>query len=100
MFNEFNNLKSITGLEYLNTTNVKSMGQMFCSCRALTSLDITHLKTNTVTDMYCMFRNCGVSSLDLSNFNTENVTDMTRMFEMCNQLTWIDLSSFNTAKVE
>lgn len=100
MFNEFNNLKSITGLEYLNTTNVKSMGQMFCSCRALTSLDITHLKTNTVTDMYCMFYNCGVSSLDLSNFNTENVTDMTRLFEMCNQLTWIDLSSFNTAKVE
>lgn len=47
-----------------------------------------------------MFYNCGVSSLDLSNFNTENVTDMTRMFKMCNQLTWIDLSSFNTAKVE
>jgi len=100
MFNEFDNLKSITGLEYLNTTNVKSMRQMFCSCKALTSLDITHLKTNTVTDMFGMFYTCGVSSLDLSNFNTENVTDMAQMFMYCNQLTWIDLSSFNTAKVE
>lgn len=100
MFNEFDNLKSITGLEYLNTTNVKSMRQMFCMCKALTSLDITHLKTNTVTDMSYMFYTCGVSSLDLSNFNTENVTDMAYMFVNCNQLTWIDLSSFNTAKVE
>lgn len=75
MFYEFDNLKSITGLEYLNTTNVKSMRQMFCNCKALTSLDITHLKTNTVTDMAYMFK-------------------------FCNQLTWIDLSSFNTAKVE
>ena len=71
MFYEFDNLKSITGLEYLNTTNVKSMRQMFCYCKALTSLDITHLKTNTVTDMFSMFNTCGVSSLDLSNFNTE-----------------------------
>lgn len=100
MFNDFDNLKSITGLEYLNTTNVKSMRQMFCMCKALTSLDITHLKTNTVTDMSYMFYTCGVSSLDLSNFNTENVTDMAYMFVNCNQLTWIDLSSFNTAKVE
>lgn len=100
MFNEFDNLKSITGLEYLNTTNVKSMHQMFRYCKALTSLDITHLKTNTVTDMSVMFYACGVSSLDLSNFNTENVTDMAQMFMYCNQLTWIDLSSFNTAKVE
>lgn len=100
MFYEFDNLKSITGLEYLNTTNVKSMRQMFCYCKALTSLDITHLKTNTVTDMFSMFNTCGVSSLDLSNFNTENVTDMAYMFKYCNQLTWIDLSSFNTAKVE
>lgn len=100
MFNEFDNLKSITGLEYLNTTNVESMRQMFCMCKALTSLDITHLKTNTVKDMSVMFYACGVSSLDLSNFNTENVTDMAQMFVNCNQLTWIDLSSFNTAKVE
>lgn len=100
MFKEFYYLKSITGLEYLNTTNVKSMRLMFCSCKALTSLDITHLKTNTVKDMFGMFYTCGVSSLDLSNFNTENVTDMAYMFMMCNQLTWIDLSSFNTAKVE
>lgn len=100
MFYEFDNLKSITGLEYLNTTNVKNMRQMFCFCKALTSLDITHLKTNTVTDMAHMFNTCGVSSLDLSNFNTENVTDMAYMFKNCNQLTWIDLSSFNTAKVE
>lgn len=71
MFYDFRNLKSITGLEYLNTTNVKSMRQMFSFCKALTSLDITHLKTNTVTDMSVMFYTCGVSSLDLSNFNTE-----------------------------
>ena len=37
--------------------------------------------------------------LDLSSFETKNVTDMNGMFRSCGNLKNIDLSSFNTQKV-
>ena len=47
-----------------------------------------------------MFRSCtDLTSLDLSNFNTAKVTDMTNMFYGCNALTSLNLTSFNTAEV-
>ena len=36
-------LKSIEGFEYLNTSQVTYMGEMFCGCSSLTSLDLTSL---------------------------------------------------------
>jgi surface protein len=69
------NLQSITGMKYLNTSEVTNMGDMFAECSSLTSLD-------------------------LSNFNTAKVTRMTSMFYKCSSLTSLDLSSFNTSKVE
>ena len=74
-FYDFNNLTSITGLNYLNTTYVTYLGSMFSSCYGLTSLD-------------------------LSNFNTANVTDMSGMFMYCSALkTIITSEAWSTAKV-
>ena len=93
------NLQSITGISYLNTSEVTNMAYMFQDCRALTSLDLSGFDTQNVTDMGYMFLRCySLSSLDLSNFNTSNVTDMDYMFHDCN-LTSLDLTSFNTANV-
>ena len=47
-----------------------------------------------------MFRSCtDLTSLDLSNFNTAKVEDMSYMFKSCYALTSLDLTSFNTAEV-
>ena len=41
-------LKSITGLEYLNTSQVTNMGRMFEQCRLLTEIDLSHFNTADV----------------------------------------------------
>ena len=75
------NLQSITGIEYLNTSEVTDMGFMFMRCSKLTSLDVSHFNTSKVINMNQLFSHCtGLTSLDLSNFNTSKVTTMLRMF--------------------
>ena len=74
------NLQSITGMSYLNTSEVTNMAFMFTNCSVLTSLDLSHFNTSKVTNMCALFLNCKLTSLDLSGFNTANVTDMRYMF--------------------
>ena len=99
-FSEMENLTSITGMEYLNTSYVSYMGFMFSGCSSLTSLDLSHLDTDVVTDMSAMFQSCSsLTSLDLSHFNTINVADMSFMFMDCSSLTSLDLSHLDTWSV-
>ena len=94
------NLKSITGIYFLNTSEVTNMGNMFYGCYQLTRLDLTHFNTSKVTNMGFMFFNCyHLTSLALSSFNTSKVTIMNYMFYGCSGLTSLDLSSFNTSQV-
>ena len=94
------NLQTITGMEYLNTSEVTNMAHMFNTCSSLTGVDLSGFNTSKVTDMRVMFCNCtGLTSLDLSGFNTSNVTNMFNMFGGCSSLTSLDLSSFNTSNV-
>ncbi len=65
-------LNSLTGLEYLNTTQVTDMGAMF-------------------------YNNTGITELDLSNFNASNVTDMSYMLYGCSGLTTLTLSESMSA---
>ena len=75
------NLQSITGMSYLNTSEVTNMGSMFTNCKKLASLDVSHFNTSRVIYMNRMFYGCtGLTSLDLSNFNTSKVATMLRMF--------------------
>ena len=97
-----NELTSISGLQYLNTSNVTSMVGMFHRCTSLRSIDVSHFNTENVTNMSYMFANCyELESLDLSNFNTSNVTEMSYMFfgDGSTIYTSLDLSSFNTRNV-
>ena len=99
-FSRCSTLETISGLEYLNTANVKNMSNMFAFCQELSSLDLSKFNTEKVTDMSSMFEGCHrLSSLDLSKFNTANVTNMSSMFTGCHRLSSLDLSNFNTAKV-
>ena len=94
-------LKSITGMNYLNTSEVTYMDYMFTDCHQLTSLDLSNFNTANVTDMRSMFAGCsGLTSLDLSSFNTSKVTNMYCMFNCSSNLRTIYVSdAWNTDAV-
>ena len=58
-FSGMRNLESITGMEYLNTSEVVRMDNMFNRCYKLTSLNLEKFNIAKVTDMSEMFRSCG-----------------------------------------
>ena len=91
------NLKTIEGIENLNTSKVTNMSRMFRDCYSLTSLDLSNFDTSNVTDMSEMFYDCW-TSIDVSSFNTSKVVDMTSMFWGCGSTT-LDLSNFDTSNV-
>lgn len=125
-FSELNNLTTINGIAYLNTTNVTSMEAMFARCTALQEIDLSHFDTKNVETMANMFFSCyaltslnvgtfnttkvkkmqgmfngcsQLTSLSVGNFKTDNVTHMGYMFSSCSNLTTLDLSGFNTEEV-
>ena len=99
-FANLTKLKTITGLEYLNTEKVTNMSYMFFNCSSLTSLDVTHFNTAKVTNMNRLFAYCSsLTSLDVTHFNTAKVTNMNSMFDSCSSLTSLDVTYFNTANV-
>ena len=100
LFSFLYNLKTIQGLENLDTSQVTDMSHMFESCQDLPSLDVSHFNTSKVTDMSHMFDNCiELTNLDLSSFDTSQVTDMSNMFNHCLGLTSLDVSHFDTSRV-
>ena len=95
------NLTSVTGIQYLNTSEVLNMYSMFSGCKKLTSLDLSGFNTAKVTSIRCMFQNClALTSVgDLSGWNTSNVTDMATAFYDCIALTELNVSGWNTSNV-
>ena len=99
-FENCKNLKTIKGLNYLNTSEVKTMRKMFCGCSSLESLDLSNFNTEKVINMVDMFSGCSaLTSLDVSSFNTKNVEDMSGLFYGLASLATLDISHFNTEKV-
>ena len=89
-FSAMEDVESIEGLEYLNTSEVTNMEGMFYYCMSLMRLDLSSFNTAKVTDMGYMFYGCmWLTSLDVSSFNTAKVTNMESMFENCNYLNYI-----------
>ncbi len=100
LFANFENLKTVEGLENLYTGNVTDMSYMFYNCSSLVSLDLSNFDTSNVTIMVEMFSDCmRLTTLDLSSFDTSKVTNMSDMFFECSSLTTLDLSNFNTSNV-
>jgi surface protein len=100
-FEGLNKLKSIEGIEYLNTTTTRNMAYMFNKCSELVNLDVSNFKTDNVTNMWAMFSDCSsLTQLDVSKFNTEKVKEMGYMFNGCSKLKSLDVSGFNTSRTE
>lgn len=66
----------------------------------LTDINLKDIDTSELRSMDNMFQDCSLlQSLNLSNFNTSNVTSMSYMFYYYRKLQSLDLSSFDTSKV-
>ena len=123
-FSDFTGLTRIKGIEYLDTSEVTNMVNMFYGCSSLTELDLSSFNTSGAANTISMFQDCSslekitfgnnfktrntqsmfdgcskLASLNLSSFNTSQVENMRSMFQGCKALTSLDLSSFNTSSV-
>ncbi len=90
---------TFTGLENLDTSQVKSMAYLFAGCTNFTDgSGLGSWNTANVTDMHYMFQHCeNLVTVDLSSFNTSQVTTFQQMFAYCKSLTSVDVSSFDTS---
>ncbi|WP_426348497.1 BspA family leucine-rich repeat surface protein [Alloiococcus sp. CFN-8] len=100
----FNDCESLTTLDLsnFNAKEVTNMDNVFKGCRSLTNLDLSSFHTSKVTTMINLFLGCS-SLTDIyfgDNFNTAEVTKMNNMFKDCASLNSLDLSGFDTSKVE
>lgn len=100
MFSYMFELKNLN-ISSFDTSKVESMYRMFYSTSKLENLDFSHLDTSKVHNMQDIFSGMtALSSINLGGrFSTASVTDMRGMFTDTNSLTELDLSNFNTAKV-
>ena len=89
----------ITGKISLNSSNSADfLFDGFSNVSKIVGLE--HLDLSQATSTIYMFNDCeNLTSLNLSSFNTANVTEMRAMFRKCRALTALDLSSFNISKV-
>lgn len=92
-------VKSIFGLEKLNTSNVKNMEIMFAYLDT-NLINISGFNTKNVETMHGMFSNSKVTKIiGLQNFDTSNVADMREMFDNLN-IDELDLSSFDLSNIK
>ena len=98
-FQWFTGVTQYEHLDYLNTSQVTSMGGLFYCNYSVTALDVSGFDTKNVTDMESMFRWCyKLANLDVSGFDTHNVKYMSNMFQSC-ALTSIDISNFDISNL-
>ncbi|MCQ2283261.1 MAG: DUF285 domain-containing protein [Bacteroidales bacterium] len=81
----------------VNSNNLFSFGN-----RTLQNIEFgRYFRTDETTSMNSMFyANENLTSLDLSTFNTENVTDMGKLFEGCQNLSQLNLTNFSSQSLE
>lgn len=100
-WNILSQLTTITGIQYLNTSEVVDMSYMFYNCNKLTTIDVSNFDMSKVTTTEEMFYFCeALRSLDVSNWNTSNITNMSGTFNSCIALETLDVSNWNTSKVK
>ncbi len=101
--NFFENVKSIKGLENVDTSTVTRMAWMFKESNA--QVDLSGFKTGNVTSFKGMFFGAGdgkknvVISPDVSNWDMSNAVDITSMFEWV-EASKLDLSKWNAPRIQ
>lgn len=93
-------------MQYFNTDLVTDMSHMFYGCSEIKTIDFSHFDTKNITTMEYMFHSIGNSLvnkspviLDLSSFNTSKVENMGHMFAGSWYITKLDLRGFDMSNV-
>ena len=82
---------------YLKSTN--TLANFFSQCNNITSLDVSNLDTNNITNMALSFYYMpSIKSINLNNWNTSNVTNMESMFQS-NCAPLLNINHFDTSNV-
>ncbi|RMC52956.1 BspA family leucine-rich repeat surface protein, partial [Lactobacillus sp. ESL0261] len=80
LFHGLTKLKTIEGLDNLDTSEVTDMSEMFSDSTMLLKLDLSNFNTVKVTRMYNMFHNCiNLRYLDIHSFNMANTSNVAGM---------------------
>lgn len=84
-FDNMPNLRTIQGLNYLNTSEVTNMAWMFSNCKYLTSIDVSQFNTAKVTNMSGMFYGCNhLQTIYAGNgWSTASIAISSNMFFGC-----------------
>ena len=87
LFDGYNCVKRIIGLETWDVSKVTNMNRMFYYCLNLTKLNISNWDVSNVTVMNYMFYDCeNLTELKIDNWDVSNVTKMSYMFDYCSRL--------------
>ncbi len=83
----YENLATIEGIEYLNTSEVTDMRNMFNGCKKLKAIDVSHFNTSKCTVMSSLFSQCeSLTELNVNSFDMSKVESATFMFGSCTSL--------------
>ena len=97
LFYKNGKLKGV-GIEYIDTSKVTDMEEMFYSARSFNQ-DVGGWDVSSVKNMYGMFQYSKAFNSDISGWDVSSVTDMGRMFEETSPLD-PDISGWDTSNVE
>ena len=98
IFQGYEDVEHIIGLEDWDVSNVRNMRCMFSACKNFNS-DLSKWDVSHVENMKHMFSYCCNFNSDLSNWDVSKVTDMKHMFYDCYNFN-SDLSNWDVSNVE
>ena len=101
LLRNFPRLVTIEGLDYVDTSQVTNMSEMFKEDKQLTALDLKSFDTSKVISFESMFAECEkLASVNLDSFNTSLGIDFAYMFSMCYSLENLNVKHFDTSNAE
>jgi len=91
LFANLTNLRTISGMDLWDMSEVTIARNMFRDTHSLVSLDLSTWDTSNISDFGTMFTFSGVYNLDLSNWDTRSRTTMSSTFQDASNLNKIVL---------
>lgn len=86
-FRDMINLESVTGLELVDTSEVKDMGNLFNNCNKLTEVAIEDIEMNSVVNAEAMFYECNaLTEINMQNNDLTKATNLDYMFSHCSSV--------------
>ena len=93
-------LPNDTNLEDVRTDNATNFTYMFRECR-MEKMDLSHFVTDNVIYMAWTFQYCeNLTELNVTTWNTSNVVNTQSMFQYCYSLKELNLTSFDTSNIK